>query len=288
MQLTNLLQANWHGRKCNECGFDPIGKSGILYFAPRLAHSTEGFDPAHFQELEQVEETNFWFVNRARLIVGLLKEYFPTVGSFLEVGCGTGSVLLALRRAFPKLRLVGSELHAPGLEIARKRLNDVLLVQMNARKIPARSEFDVIGAFDVLEHIADDNEVLEQIHEALRPGGGLLVSVPQHPWLWSHSDDAAHHVRRYARGELELKLARTRSGFRILRSTSFTSLLLPAMMVSRLLPRRASSVDPLVELRVSGWLNRALSSLLRLEVELTKRGLDWPCGGSRVIVAQRL
>ena len=114
------------------------------------------------------------------------------------------------------------------------------------------------------------------------------MSVPQHPWLWSQSDDAAHHVRRYRRGELERKLAKTSSGFRILRSTSFTSLLLPIMTASRLVPRRRSQMDPLAELQVSGWLNRAFSSVLRVEVELTKCGVDWPFGGSRVIVAQRL
>lgn len=288
MELAALPDLNWKYNTCNACGFDPTGTNGILYFAPKLADPTEGFDPTFFRGLEQIEETNFWFVNRARLLVALLKEHFPAAESVLEVGCGTGSVLLALRRAIPTLRLAGSELHAPGLEIARKRLDDVLLLQMDARKIPARSEFDVIGAFDVLEHIAEDDVVLEQIHAALRPGGGLLVSVPQHPWLWSQSDDAAHHVRRYCRGELERKLAKTSSGFRILRSTSFNSLLLPLMMASRLVLRRKPQADPLAELRVSGWLNWALSCLLRLEVELTKCGLNWPFGGSRVIVAQRL
>ena len=274
------------GDTCRACGFNAAQRYGITCFAPALANSGECFDPRLFELLARVEETNFWFVNRAKLIVHLLKTYFPFAENMLEVGCGTGSVLLALHHAMPKLQLVGSELHPSGLEIARRRVHDSLFVQMDARRIPAQNEFDVIGAFDVLEHIPEDESVLGNIHRALKPGGGVLISVPQHAWLWSTSDEIAHHVRRYGRGEMEAKL--TSSGFRILRSTSFTALLLPAMMASRLFRRSGSEHKLLPELEISGWLNSALSSILRFEVELTRRGVDWPFGGSRVVVAQRL
>lgn len=274
--------------KCPACGFQIFHYDGFPCFAPEQLGAAEGFDPALFQMLARIEETNFWFVNRAHLIVILLQKYFPTAGNFLEVGCGTGSVLAAIGRSMPKLRLVGSELHPWGLQIARNQLGDALLVQLDARRIPARSEFDVIGAFDVIEHVNEDDAVLAQIHSALKPGGGLIITAPQHPWLWSETDDAAHHVRRYARGELERKLRKAASGFRILRSTSYTSLLLPAMVLSRLLRRGGSDAGPFGELQVSGWLNQALSSVLGFEIGLTRSGLNWPFGGSRVIVAQRL
>jgi SAM-dependent methyltransferase len=274
--------------KCHACGFQIFCYDGFPCFAPEHLGAVGGFDPALFEMLARIEETNFWFVNRARLIVALLRTYFPTASNILEVGCGTGSVLLALHRAMPKLRLVGSELHPRGLQIARKRLDDALLVQLDARRIPARSEFDVIGAFDVIEHINEDDAVLAQMHSAIKPGGGLIITVPQHRWLWSETDDAAHHVRRYERGEVERKLCKAASGFRILRSTSYTSLLLPVMMLSRLLRRGGSEIGLFAELQVSGWLNRALSSVMGLEVGLTRSGLNWPFGGSRVIVAQRI
>ena len=83
--------------KCHACGFQIVHYDGFPCFAPEQLESAEGFDPALFQMLARIEETNFWFVNRAHLIVILLQKYFPTAGNFLEVGCGTGSVLLALR-----------------------------------------------------------------------------------------------------------------------------------------------------------------------------------------------
>ena len=70
------------------------------------------------------------------------------------------------------------------------------------------------------------------IRAATQTGGGTIIAVPQHPWLWSRADDIAYHQRRYRRGELEAKLRR--NGFEVLFSSSFTALLLPLMAASRL------------------------------------------------------
>jgi SAM-dependent methyltransferase len=259
--------------------------------APAVINGARGFDPGLFERLSKVEETNFWFVNRATLIASLFEKHFPDASQFIEIGCGTGSVLLKLRKIFPQLSLFGSELYPEGLVLARRRLgHDSVLFQMDARRIPASNQFDVIGAFDVLEHIVEDGKVLSEMHNALKPGGGAIITVPQHPWLWSPADDMACHQRRYERGELETKV--TRAGFRVLESTSFNSLLLPFMAASRLATklasRRGAEIDPLHELNAGGWSNQVLSAALALEVRLTSAGLRWPVGGSRFVVAQRV
>src|SRR5205823_1532466 len=101
---------------------------------------------------------------------------------------------------------------------------------------------DAIGAFDVLEHVYEDEAVLRQLYQALKPRGGLLLSVPQHPWLWSPVDDYSHHRRRYIASALAEEVER--AGFRILRQTSFVSLLLPVVALSRWRGRRRGSCDP--------------------------------------------
>src|SRR3954467_893258 len=100
-------------------------------------------------------------------------------------------------------------------------------------------------------------------------------------------DDAAHHCRRYRRGELEGKLRA--AGFDVLRSTSYNALLLPLMLVSRWskklgVPRRDAV---LTEFNIAQWLNRTLSLALTAETWLTAHGVDWPLGGSRFVVARR-
>jgi SAM-dependent methyltransferase len=265
-------------------------RGGFACTAPALAEGSHGFDAELFKKLVRFEETNFWFVSRAKLIVRLIKSHFPDVRNLLEIGCGTGSVLLALRREFANADLLGSELNLQGLAFARQRLDpSVSLLQMDAQNIPATSMFDVIGAFDVIEHIEDDEKVLRSIAVALRPGGVSVIAVPQHRWLWSQEDEAAHHVRRYARGELEEKLAR--AGFTILRSTSFNAILLPLMVASRLKLRlqswRGVTAEPLSEMEIGGRLNKLLTLALSLEVFLTGCGFSWPAGGSRFVVARK-
>jgi SAM-dependent methyltransferase len=197
-------------------------------FAPDLADTVSGIDPIVFDELSELEADYFWFVARSELIVGLANKYFPEARRCLEIGCGTGTVLRELAASRSWERLVGSELHPAGLVHARRRLPPgTEFVQMDAHDIPAVGLFDLTGAFDVIEHIADDEKVLRGLRAATRTGGGTIVAVPQHPWLWSRADDLAYHERRYRRGELEAKLRR--NGFEILFSSSYTAVLLPLM-----------------------------------------------------------
>jgi SAM-dependent methyltransferase len=145
--------------------------------------------------------------------------------------------------------------------------------------------FDAVGAFDVIEHIKDDELVLREIHGSLRPGGGLIVTVPQHRWLWSHQDTAACHVRRYEAGELRQKVRR--AGFSVLFETSFMSVLLPLMYLSRIRKKDVENYDPLAELRIGKAMNRMLLSMMQFEGFLIRSGLRMPFGGSRLLVARR-
>lgn len=253
-------------------------------FAPELADTISGFDPEFFDQLSELEAGYFWFVVRNELIVGLANRFFPQARRLLEIGCGTGAVLRELAASRSWQRLAGSELHPAGLAHARRRLPEVEFVQMDARDIPAVGVFDLTGAFDVIEHIADDEAVLRGLRAATRVGGGTIIAVPQHPWLWSRADDVAHHQRRYRRGELEQKLQRC--GFEVLFSSSFTALLLPLMAASRLIRAGNRPDDVFHEFKLNPRLNRLFTAILRAEVRLTLAGMRWPAGGSRIVVGR--
>lgn len=277
-------QAIWPpGWLCKACGHRAEVRDGIPLLAPALADTDIGMDTGLFSHLQAWEADNFWFVPRNRMIVGLLRRYFPQAEAFLEIGCGTGFVISAVADLKNWRRLVGSELHPSGLEIARKRLGRrVEFVQADARAIPASDAFDVIGAFDVLEHIDDDLGTLKSMYRALKVSGGLILTVPQHPWLWSTTDEAAHHVRRYRRNELARKVRS--AGFRVLFSGSYSSLLLPIMIASRLWRREKEELLRR-EFELSATLNRLFMKILDVEVSLTIAGMSFPAGGSSVVVA---
>jgi SAM-dependent methyltransferase len=244
----------------------------------------EGFDPELFQPLAEVEEDSFWFRARSRLIVSTVRERFPDARSFFELGCGSGVVLAALHEGNPQLRLVGGDLYSEGLEIARRRLPDVELVELDGRALPYEEAFDVIGAFDVLEHIDDDENVLRQMVRAVRPGGGVFILVPQHPWLWSTYDEVVEHRRRYTRGDLVAKARR--AGVQVDHVTSFVTFLLPAMVLARVVDRLRGQSDPLAHLK-PGRLNGTLEWILDREHKLIARGVSLPVGGTLMLVGRR-
>lgn len=268
---------------CPCCGFHPATRGGFQAYAQELSRGEHAFAFENYQTLAAVEADSFWFQARNRLIVWALRTYYVRMKSFLEIGCGTGFVLSCIRQTFPDLCLYGSEIATDGLAFAAKRLPGVPLMQMDARHIPFSQEFDGIGAFDVLEHVREDEEVMRQVHSALKPNGLFILTVPQHMWLWSATDNAAKHVRRYTKPELHGKLAR--AGFRVLCSTSFVSLLLPAMMFSR---RTTQKQDATCELRLPTWMNTACSYCMRLEEFFIRCGISLPLGGSRLVISRRI
>jgi len=269
--------------RCINCGFSPETIDGFVAWAPELVRSYEGFPPESFEELATVEAGNFWFRARNRLIVWALEKYFPKFGSLLEVGCGTGFVLSGIAERFPEAKLTGSEIFTAGLVHAAQRLPNVELVQVDARRLPYSEEYDVVAAFDVIEHIREDEQALASIFQATKPGGGCLITVPQHRWLWSSIDEQACHERRYSAQELHTRIEE--AGFRILMSTSFVSILLPAMLLSRLVAKRSTKSKSADELRLPPWMDRIFSAAMAFEAATIRWGLRWPFGGSRMVVA---
>ena len=272
---------------CPACGYDPTHLNGIEIFTDESGNGSDGFKSEYFSELAKLEADNFWFRARNEIILWALQTYKPNTLNFLEVGCGTGFVLSGIFAMHPKILLSGSEIFLAGLSHASRRVPFAKFMQMDARHVPFVDEFDAIGIFDVLEHIEEDRTVLVQLHRALKSDGILLLTVPQHPWLWSASDEYACHIRRYTCAEIEAKV--TGSGFQILKSTSFVTTLLPLMMLSRWVQqKRKATFSPAGELKINPFLNKAFYLLMMLELLGMCVGLNYPIGGSRLIVARKI
>ncbi|MGH7192800.1 MAG: class I SAM-dependent methyltransferase, partial [Candidatus Saccharimonadales bacterium] len=167
---------------------------------------------------------------------------------------------------------------------AKKRVPKAHLYQMDARNSPFEESFDAVGVFDVLEHIVEDELVLKDIYKTLKPGGGILITVPRYMRLWSRCDDFVRHVRRYEPGELEIKL--TKAGFQMVRSTCFVSFLLPLLVASRIwqhISPRPYDLDS--ELRVQGLIGGALETILNAERLCIGKGFNPSIGGSLLAIA---
>ena len=113
----------------------------------------------------------------------------------------------------------------------------------------------------------------------------MLISVPQHPFLWSYRDEYACHKRRYTRTELSRKLQA--SGFSEIKNYSFVSLLIPLMILSRKKKMDTQKFDPMKELRLSPVVNLLLDKVMDFERMMIRMGMSFPFGGSLLCVAQK-
>ncbi len=270
---------------CPSCFHTPEILNGFYSFSPELASYNDGLEMNAHHRLTHLQTTSFWFRIRNKIIQDMIERYFSTAMNVLEIGCGSGYVLSGIREVLPNAQLVATELYANGLGYAAERIsppNEFL--QLDARKLPFKDEFDLVGAFDVLEHIEEDELVVQKIKDSLKAKGGVIFTVPQHPFLWSQVDDAAHHKRRYKTKQLSSLLRD--AGFEILNDTSFMFFLLPAMLFQRLITSRKKQYNPSAELSLPTFIDRIFGSILACERRLIKCGVKFPIGGSRLVVAR--
>jgi SAM-dependent methyltransferase len=248
-----------------------------------------GYDPAFYQQLAAIEDRHFWFRSRNRLIFeiakGLSASFSPGFLA-LEVGCGTGSVLATLRAACAEGTVIGMELWFDGLRFAQARSAGPL-VQADVRNLPFARAFDLVGLFDVLEHIPEERESLSALSLLLSPGGYLMLTVPAHQSLWSYFDEASHHCRRYGVEELRIKLSK--AGFEVVFLSQFMTLLFPLMWLTRKLPGSGGPAKHRAEkaLRPMPVLNELVDWLLRPEAGWLARNRTLPIGTSIIAIARK-
>ena len=262
---------------------------------PHTITNRPTYHAEHFEPLFASEERHFWFRSRNRCIAAATR-LIRDVGSvkdIIEHGCGTGFVLAELQRLFPQARVSGADLFAEGLALARRRFAGQLL-QTDVLQCSFRGAFDLVGFFDVLEHLDDELGVLRALREQLRPGGRLLLTVPAHMALWSDYDVASGHRRRYTRPQLVARLSE--AGFAVEYCTEFMCALLPLLFVRRRMGWRGAKAgkEPCEaadrikeELKINPLLNRALELLLRPEPWWIAHGRRLPGGSSLLTIAVR-
>lgn len=260
--------------------------------------SAAGFDASLFQHLYEAEDKHFWFRSRNRLIGALVRQLtknFQSDSRVLEVGCGNGNVLRVLEKNVKRGEVAGIEPFAEAVTLARGRVS-CKVIQGDVRALPFSAEFDLVCMFDVLEHIANDEESLGKIIELLKPNGILLLTVPAHKSLWSYFDDISHHYRRYEKNGLKSLLEQ--KGLAVEYLTFFQSLTYPLVWLGRRMTSLTQNQSVLTEekkyqlalreLKVTPIINEILYALLSFETNAIKYRWQLPLGTSLLAVARKI
>lgn len=248
-----------------------------------------------FADLYTAEQQHFWFRHRRRVLGELFAQLvagLPAGYQVLEVGCGNGSILEILERVCVGGQVTGSELFPEGLTFARQRVR-CPLVAADIYDLPWSRHFDIIGMFDVLEHLPDDARALRCLAASLKSSGQLVLTVPAHLSLWSYADVASGHYRRYSTGSLRQVLEG--AGFEVQYVTEFMAPLFPLMKLGRAVaalrnrlrkqPRDETALAT-AEFKVNPIVNAILSWALGAERPILRRRGTLPIGTSVLAVAR--
>lgn len=221
--------------------------------------------PSDIEDMYTTETGHWWFAGKRLLMRRLLGERLRRPGlRILDVGCGAGATAVdfsadgwvcAVDRSLHALRFVGER----GVAIR---------VAADAPALPFRDgTFDVILAFDVLEHVTDDAGFLRELARVLAPGGALAIHVPAWPSLWSHHDEVLEHKRRYTRRSLTALLRE--SPLRTAYIGWASCAIFPVTVAIRWARRVANAESGGADLGVvPAWLNRLLTGVYRIESSL--------------------
>jgi SAM-dependent methyltransferase len=217
----------------------------------------------------------WWFRAREELLGASLSAAVGTPRRVLDVGSADA----------PSVSWLGGGHQHVAVDLDPRGLPPGRGACASAEALPFRDgSFDIVGAFDVIEHCADEARALAEIHRVLASGGRLLASVPAYQWAWSDHDVRAGHHRRYTRKRLVASLEA--AGFTIERATHGFAATFPFFAAERVL-RRVRKPDPAQRLpEVSPALTRLFLALSRREARVL-RHRDLPFGSSIFVVAVR-
>jgi SAM-dependent methyltransferase len=230
----------------------------------------------------QLEDSSFWFKHRNKIIVDQLNTENPT-GLVLDVGGGNGFVTLALQKIGLKSVLV--EPNLTGCINAQNRgVKNIIngdLKDLENKNI----KVDIICAFDVIEHIPDDQDFLNSCFELLENKGKVILAVPSFNFLWADEDNHAGHFRRYTKKGITETL--NSNGFQIEYVSYFFSFLLIPILLIRTIPYKLKIrvTDKLKNGHMkSNWL---IDFFCKIEQILFSRRKFIPFGSSLFIIASK-
>lgn len=226
----------------------------------------------------------WWYRARAELLRVALEPYVGMPGRTLDVGSADGPSVSWLR---------DGPGHRVALDVDPRGLTpgDVC---GSATELPFGGEtFDVVAAFDVIEHCEDEVQALAEVTRVLVPGGRFLMSVPAYQWAWTHFDDDNGHRRRYTRKRVIAAVEA--AGLEVLRATYIFSGTLPFFTVDRIATRFTERGSPARRLgpgevprlpNPGPFVESVLMTASKIDRILLKR-VDLPLGSSVVLAARK-
>lgn len=223
--------------------------------------------------IENLEDYHWWHRARKEIIIDAIINNIQNYNEkrLLDIGCGSGYFLSTISKYIPNS--MGIESH----EYSNKKYNNIKNCDIFNNGLENNS-FDIITALDVIEHIENENQFLNEIKRLLcnfHGGGKIVLTVPAYQWLFTYHDVINEHCRRYSLKRLKNLLLD--NGFEIEKITYFNFFLFPPFMIVRLIHKIFNIKR--VETERIGILNNILYKIFNLEKYILRK-INLPFGSS--------
>lgn len=155
----------------------------------------------YYKEYYHLEREHWWFQARAEILMSHIGQIFNHKKDLkiLNIGAATGysSQLLMQFGAVSSV-----EFDKDCYEFTRDTVG-IPIINASILELPFEDEsFDLVCAFDVIEHVEDDKLAVREMARVCKKGGVFMVTVPAFMFLWSEHDVVNHHFRRYTAAQL--------------------------------------------------------------------------------------
>ena len=240
-------------------------------------------DASYIQHIAYIQKDHWWYNARRDILKRMIEDLdLPDGPQILEVGCGTGANLGMLRK-FGALSAMDTD--EVSVNYAREHNNQVIIEKAPLPIIPFEVDFDLICAFDVLEHIEDDHRAMTSIYDQTKKGGYALLTVPAHPWLWSAHDEINHHKRRYTIRNFRTLLRK--SGFGIQKISYYNTFLFAPVAAKRLIDKHIRKTESHDMELPPPVVNTALEHIFAAERFILPH-FNFPFGVSLIAVCRKI
>ena len=235
--------------------------------------------------MAQHEKTYWWHVGRLQIIK---KELARQTGNkkplkILNIGCGTGGTVRMLEMFGEVVNVDASD---EAIKFMKKN-GFKNSIKVEGIELPFETAtFDMVCAFDVLEHIDKDIEAVREWRRVVKPGGKIMLTVPAYQWLWSGHDESLHHYRRYTAPQLR-GIAQTINlqPLKLTYAIVFSFVLVAGFrLLTKISGKQTTSESSYVELPSA--VNNLFTKLLFIEADLHKV-LKFPFGTSVLAVFKK-
>ncbi len=195
-----------------------------------------------YERVHKLQVGKYWFFEGRHQIIRKILAYYSSSERgerVLDVGCSEGAAIEVLNQE--KFKVVGIDIEDQALEFCKKRGLQNQILKAHIDNLPFLSEsFDIVTAFDVMEHLDDDLKALCELKRVCKSKGIILLTVPAHQWLWSNNDVAYHHKRRYSLKGLKTLIKQAK--LEMEKTSYFNTFLFPVFVVVTLMAKYSNNL----------------------------------------------